>query len=65
MVGNDRISSVRFPYLTIIEEKTDGTPWGGSGVLTENRVGADNLAWEKAKKSTSVWISTSSATASP
>ena len=44
MVGNDRISSVRFPYLTIIEEKTDGTPWGGSGVLTENR------AWEKAKK---------------
>ena len=50
MVGNDRISSVRFPYLTIIEEKTDGTPWGGSGVLTENRVGADNLAWEKAKK---------------
>ena len=50
MVGNDRISSVRFPYLTIIEEKTDGTPWGGSGVLTENRVGADNLAWDKAKK---------------
>ena len=50
LVGNDRISSVRFPYLTIIEEKTDGTPWGGSGVLTENRVGADNLAWEKAKK---------------
>ena len=41
---------MRFPYLTIIEEKTDGTPWGGSGVLTENRVGADNLAWEKAKK---------------
>ena len=36
MVGNDRISSVRFPYLTIIEEKTDGTPWGGSGVPIEN-----------------------------
>ncbi len=50
LVGNDRISDLRFPYLTIIEEKPDGTPWGGSGVLTENRVGADNLMWEKAKK---------------
>ena len=50
LVGNDRISNLRFPYLTIIEEKPDGTPWGGSGVLTENRVGADNLMWEKAKK---------------
>ena len=65
MVGNDRISSVRFPYLTIIEEKTDGTPWGGSGVLTENRVGATTWRGRKPRNSTSVWISTSSATASP
>lgn len=50
LVGNDRISNLRFPYLTIIKETTDTTPWGGSGVLTEERVGADNLMWEKAKK---------------
>ena len=48
MVGNDRISSVP-SYLTIIEERPTARR-GGSGVLTENRVGADNLAWEKAKK---------------
>ena len=50
LVGNDRISNLRFPYLTIIKETTDTTPWGGSGVLTEERVGADNLMREKAKK---------------
>ena len=50
LVGNDRISNLRFPSLTIITETTDTTPWGGSGVLTEERVGADNLMWEKAKK---------------
>ena len=50
LVGNDRISNLRFPYLTIIEESAGTTAWGGSGILTENRVGADNLMWEKAKK---------------
>ena len=50
-VGNDRISSLRFPYLTIIREDKNGTTnWGGTGILTEDRVGADNLEWEKAKK---------------
>ncbi|MEG0808505.1 MAG: SusC/RagA family TonB-linked outer membrane protein, partial [Alistipes sp.] len=51
VVGNDRISSLRFPYLTIITENNGAiTDWGGSGTLTEDRVGADNLRWEKAKK---------------
>ncbi len=51
LVGNDRISSLRFPYLTIIKEDNSTTTWwGGTGILTEDRVGADNLMWEKAKK---------------
>lgn len=54
MVGNDRISSRRFPYLTIIEEgsvDTSRNSWGGTeGTLTESQVGANNLVWEKAKK---------------
>lgn len=51
VVGNDRISSLRFPYLTIIREDNGATTnWGGTGILTEDRVGADNLEWEKAKK---------------
>lgn len=51
VVGNDRISSRRFPYLTLIKEETStSNPWGGTGSLTEDQVGADNLMWEKAKK---------------
>lgn len=51
IVGNDRISALRFPYLTIIQENNDATTWwGGKGSLTEQRIGADNLMWEKAKK---------------
>lgn len=50
-VGNDRISSRRFPYLTLIKEDAETVnPWGGTGSLTEKQVGADNLMWEKAKK---------------
>ncbi len=50
-VGNDRISLLRFPYLTIIrEDNAKKTWWGGVGTLTEDRVGADNLQWEKANK---------------
>lgn len=51
VVGNDRISSRRFPYLTLIKEDTSSpNPWGGTGSLTEDQEGADNLMWEKAKK---------------
>src|SRR5699024_5569314 len=50
MVGNHRISSVRFAYLPTIEETPYARPWGGSGGLIEKRVSADNMAWEKAKK---------------
>lgn len=50
-VGNDRISNRRFPYLTLIKENNDvSNPWGGTGSLEEEQVGADNLMWEKAKK---------------
>ncbi|HWK56669.1 MAG TPA: TonB-dependent receptor [Parapedobacter sp.] len=47
-VGNDRISDDRFPYLTIVNSNAAGG-WGGPGLI-ESVVGADNLAWEVAKK---------------
>ncbi len=51
-VGNDRITSIRFPYLTKVNEGT-GSVWGVPGIETigETRIGADNLAWERAIKS--------------
>ncbi len=51
-VGNDRISSIRFPYLTKVDQDRDMV-WGVPGIETinETRIGADNLAWEKAIKS--------------
>ncbi|MFV0267148.1 MAG: SusC/RagA family TonB-linked outer membrane protein, partial [Draconibacterium sp.] len=50
-VGNDRITSIRFPYLTKVNEGT-GSVWGVPGIETigETRIGADNLAWERAIK---------------
>jgi TonB-linked SusC/RagA family outer membrane protein len=49
-VGNDRISgNRRFAYLTTFSNSAAG--WGGLQGITENIVGADNLAWEKAIKS--------------
>ena len=50
-VGNDRITDTRFPYLTKVNEGTS-TVWGIPGIETinETRIGADNLAWEKAIK---------------
>lgn len=51
IVGNDQISSARFPYLTLISQNNGGgTSWGGKGSIVESQVGADNLEWEKAKK---------------
>lgn len=47
-VGNDQISSRRFPYLTYVNFDNVGR-WG-SGGLTEGQIGADNLRWEVAKK---------------
>ncbi|SMC61244.1 SusC/RagA family TonB-linked outer membrane protein [Pedobacter africanus] len=51
-VGNDRISSIRFPYLTKANQG-NGTVWGVPDIeiINETRIGADNLAWEKAIKS--------------
>lgn len=48
-VGNDRISSKRFPYLTLIDGNSSAG-WGAIGGVNEDVVGADNLAWEKATK---------------
>jgi TonB-linked SusC/RagA family outer membrane protein len=50
-VGNDRISSRRFPYLTLVNA-SGVSPWGSAGVegVSESTVGADNLEWEKAVK---------------
>jgi len=50
-VGNDRISSRRFPYLTLVNTSYV-SPWGSAGVegVSESTVGADNLDWEKAVK---------------
>lgn len=47
-VGNDQISSRRFPYLTYVNFNNAGR-WGANG-LTEGQMGADNLSWEVAKK---------------
>lgn len=51
-VGNDRITSIRFPYLTKVNEGSSNV-WGIPGIETiaETRIGADNLAWERAIKS--------------
>lgn len=51
-VGNDRISDIRFPYLTKVNQGV-GSVWGIPGIETigETRIGADNLAWERAIKS--------------
>lgn len=51
-VGNDQITDTRFPYLTKVNEGYS-TVWGVSGIetISETRIGADNLAWEKAVKS--------------
>lgn len=50
LVGNDRITDKRFPYLTIVNS---GAPlgWGGNvgGGISESVIGADNLEWEKSK----------------
>lgn len=58
-VGNDRITNdIRFPYLTKadIDLNNGANPqniWGITGIetITETRIGADNLAWERAIKS--------------
>lgn len=50
MVGNDRLTDKRFPYLTLMSSG-DGGGWGSSsGFITEEVIGADNLKWEVAKK---------------
>lgn len=50
-VGNDRLTSRRFPYLTLVNLSTAST-WGATPVegVTETTIGADNLEWEKAVK---------------
>lgn len=49
LVGNDRITDKRFPYLTLVNESADGA-WGADGGIAEKQMGANNLRWEKAKK---------------
>lgn len=50
-VGNDQISSSRFPYMTLINENAEAG-WGyKEGGITETSVGVYNLKWEKAIKS--------------
>ncbi|MBE8713823.1 SusC/RagA family TonB-linked outer membrane protein [Sphingobacterium hungaricum] len=52
-VGNDRISDIRFPYLTKVNQNSSTMVWGIDRIETinETRIGADNLAWERAIKS--------------
>lgn len=50
IVGNDRISNKRFPYLTQINTSASAG-WGyPSSGISESVMGADNLKWEKSKK---------------
>lgn len=46
--GNDKISDYRFPYFTFVEYSD--AAWGGKYGITETKLGADNLRWEKAIK---------------
>lgn len=46
--GNDKISNYRFPYFTFVEYSS--AAWGGKYGITETKLGADNLRWEKAIK---------------
>ncbi len=50
-VGNDRLTSRRFPYLTLVNLSYISV-WGGSAIegVGESFIGADNLEWEKALK---------------
>jgi TonB-linked SusC/RagA family outer membrane protein len=52
LVGNDRITNRRFPYLTTVNRYTVG-PWGSTGIegVSESTVGADNLKWENSIQS--------------
>ena len=50
-VGNDQLTSTRFPYRTIVNENAEAG-WGFTGGgITEISIGVDNLKWEKAIKS--------------
>ncbi|MEL7600469.1 MAG: TonB-dependent receptor [Proteiniphilum sp.] len=51
LAGNDQIAgATRFPYLTLINNRTSSY-WGYRGAgITELQVGADNLKWEVSKK---------------
>lgn len=48
-VGNDRISGIRFPYLSTVSTGNSNVTWTGS-TIGENRMGADNLNWEETTK---------------
>jgi TonB-linked SusC/RagA family outer membrane protein len=48
MVGNDRLTGLRYPYLTIIGSTGSGT-WGGNG-LGETQIAAPDAQWETTKK---------------
>lgn len=51
IVGNDRISSRRFPYLTLVN-RYNASPWGSAvtEAVNESVIGADNLKWENSTK---------------
>ena len=48
-VGNDQISGVRFPYLSLMGSGNSG-PWNSGTGITEVQVGSNHLRWEKAVK---------------
>ncbi|MDR0574426.1 MAG: TonB-dependent receptor [Tannerella sp.] len=52
IVGNDRITNRRFPYLTMVNV-SNVSPWGSAGTegVSESIVGANNLIWENSIQS--------------
>ena len=52
VVGNDRITDRRFPYLTTVSAGSV-SPWGSTATdgVSESTVGADNLQWESSIQS--------------
>lgn len=50
VVGNDRMSGVRFPFLNTMTQGSGAGMWGDGNNIQESQEASQNLRWEKAKK---------------
>lgn len=55
LVGNDRLTDERFPYLTLMTNNNSGGGWGSNvGYITEERVGATTCSGRRPRSLMSV-----------